>query len=87
MKFVTRALVLIGLALSLAGCQFYSVSDSAGSGKGYITHNWACWRDGKKARFTDLKTGREVRFMSSRVEPIPADEALAEVAAADAAHR
>jgi hypothetical protein len=82
MKSVTRALVVIGLAFPLSGCQFYSVSDATGTGRGHITHNWACWRDKGSARFTDLKTGREVRFASSRVEPIPAEEALAEVAAA-----
>jgi hypothetical protein len=82
MKSVTRLCVTIGLLFSLGGCQFYSVSDATGTGRGHITHNWACWRDEGAARFTDLKTGREVRFASSRVEPIPADEALAEVAAA-----
>ena len=82
MKSVTRPLVGISLGMFLTGCQFYSVSDATGNGKGYITHNWACWRDKESARFTDLKTGREVRFESSRIEKIPADEALAEVAAA-----
>ena len=82
MKSVTRALVGISLGMFLAGCQFYSVSDANGTGKGYITHNWACWQHEGGARFTDLKTGREVRFESSRIEKIPADEALAEVAAA-----
>ena len=83
MKSVTRRWVVIGLTLlSVGGCQFYSVSDATGTGRGRITHNWACWQSKGAARFTDLKTGREVRFASSRVEPIPADEALAEVAAA-----
>lgn len=76
--------VLGGLLLCacVSGCQYYSVS-GAESAEGHITHNWRCWQSKGNARFIDLKTGKEVRLTEARFHPIPADEATAELAAAE----
>ena len=84
MQSIVKGLLVLGLAASASGCQFYSVS-GAESPTGHLTHNWACWQRNGNARFTDLKTGQEVTRTQSRLEPIPFDEAFAELAAASTA--
>lgn len=81
MRSIAASVVLLGFIATVPGCQYYSVTNPE-TGQRHITHNWACWQHNGNARFTDLKTGREVRMKSPRLEPINCDEATAEVAAA-----
>jgi hypothetical protein len=89
MKSMRRALAGLGLSslflLSGTGCQYYSVTDADKGGRGYLTHTWVSRHHGDNdtgMRFINLKTDEEVVLASTKVEPIPFDEALAEVAAA-----
>ena len=82
MKTLAKSLVVTGLVALVSGCQYYSVS-SPESTKDYITYNWACRKSKDNAKFVDLKTGKEMRLMNSTLQPIPFDEALAELAAAN----
>jgi hypothetical protein len=66
----------VGLLL-LSGCGYYRVIDPA-SNKEYITNDWQAgrYRANGAARFTDLRTGRDVTLPASEVEKISKEEAM-----------
>jgi hypothetical protein len=89
MKSMRGALATLGFSslflLSGGGCQYYCVTDADKGGRGYITHTWVSRHDGDNdtgMRFINLKTDEEVVLTSTKVEAIPFDEALSEIAAA-----